>query len=75
MAKIKLEKNKRYNIKPIKGENYLDCEFKFGVHTIADVDGQYFKTYFKSRKVKPNEDNTWWDSEGFDITETKCITE
>ncbi len=56
----KMEKGKRYNIQPIKGEDYSDCEFGFGIYLIKTVDEQYFQTFGKE---------TWWDSEGFKVVE------
>lgn len=61
-----MEKGKKYNIQPIKGESYHDCEFKFGIYKIIAVDGQYFQTIF-TRHAELN--RIWWDSEGFKITE------
>jgi len=61
MAKIELEAGGFYNIQPIEGENYFDCQFKFGKHIIAAVDGQYFQV----RLGTPELDGEWWDSEGF----------
>ena len=59
MAKVRIEKDKLYNIQPTKGESYHDCDFVFGEYKLSAVEDQYFQI--------PNDD-TWWDSEGFDIT-------
>lgn len=66
MAKIKLKKDKDYNIQPIRGENYDDCDFIFGAYKTIAVDGQYFQTIFPGHAEL---DRIWWDSEGFHITE------
>lgn len=68
----KMERGKEYNIQPIKGENYNDCEFKFKNtsedYKILEVDGQYFRTTFPGHAKL---DRIWWDSERFKITEIK----
>ncbi len=70
MAKTKMYKGIKYNIEPIKGENYNDCEFIFkntsGNYKILEVDGQYFRTAFPGHVEL---DRIWWDSKGFKITE------
>jgi len=59
--KIKLEKWISYNVQPIKGESYHDCEFPFGKHKLLAVDDeQCFRIVGYS---------AWWDSKGFEITE------
>lgn len=62
MAKI--EKGKKYDIQPIKGENYHDCDFVFGEYylTVIEHGGRYFQIFGETE---------WWDSEGFKITEIK----
>lgn len=61
----KMEKDKDYDIQPIKGENYHDCEFVFGIYKIKAIDGQYFQI----KGISPEVNQIWWDNEGFKITE------
>ena len=74
MAKAKLKQYGKYIIQPIEGENYDDCEFLFNNllsnYEIRAVDGQYFQTMFDG-PGHTELNKTWWDSEGFKITETK----
>lgn len=69
MTKIKLEVGKLYDIQPIKGENYDDCEFVFGQYRPIAVDGQYFQKNDNNTLTLIDSNRTWWDSEGFHITE------
>lgn len=60
MAKIELNLNDKYNIQPIKGENYNDCDFVFGEYRLTAIEyDEYFQIFGKTE---------WWDSKGFKIT-------
>ena len=60
-------KGLKYNIQPIGGENYDDCEMIFGELEIAEIDAQYFRGTFAV--INSDLDKIWWDSKGFKITE------
>ena len=63
MAKIEFNLGDKYNIQPIKGENYHDCNFVFGEYRLTAIeDNRYFQIFGKTE---------WWDSEGFCITEIR----
>ncbi len=69
---IKIKVGLKCSIRHIKEENYDDCEFIFKNacmnYEITAVDGQYFQTRFDG-PGHSKLDKTWWDSEGFCITE------